>query len=45
MLTMDRIDEELSVALDINNTKPTKTDFIFISKHASASGTPALTVC
>jgi len=35
MLEMDGIDQELAA---------TRTDFVFISKHASASGTPALTV-
>ena len=43
MLEMDGIDRELesTLGLDTNNIN----DFIFISKHASASGTPALTVC
>lgn len=39
MLEMDNIDE-----LFQRETQRKATDFIFISKHASAAGTPALTV-
>jgi D-tyrosyl-tRNA(Tyr) deacylase len=44
MLEMDGIDQELAATLAANCIQATRTDFVFISKHASASGTPALTV-
>ena len=39
MLELDDIDEHFAAA-----TKRKPTDLVFISKHASSSGAPALTV-